>query len=66
MLFIYIAIVCFGAAGIITYTGSITIAINSKTLFDDLKRLGANKEYINNCIKAQLKKMGLTPIGIDK
>lgn len=61
MLFIYIAIVCFAAVGIITYTRSVTIAINNKNLFDDLKRLGANHRYIEQCIKAQLKKVFTIP-----
>lgn len=62
MLFIYISIVCFTAVGIISYTRSVTIAINNKTLFNDLKRLGANNKYIEKCIKVQLKKYSLFPL----
>ncbi|MBI6873300.1 FtsX-like permease family protein [Clostridium aciditolerans] len=61
MLFIYIAIICFTAVAIIAYTRSITIAINNKTLFNDLKNLGANNKYIEKCIKVQLKKIFTIP-----
>lgn len=61
MLFIYIAVVCFTAVAIISYTRSITIAINNQTLFDDLKKLGAKNKYIERCVKIQLKKIFLIP-----
>lgn len=61
MLFIYIAIVCFAAVAIILYTRSITIAINNKVFFNDLKKLGANNSYISKCIKTQLKKIFFIP-----
>lgn len=61
MLFIYIAIVCFITVGIIAYTRSLTIAINNKTLFNDLKKLGANNKYIEKCIKTQLQKIFTIP-----
>lgn len=61
MLFIYIALVCFIAVGVIAYTRSLTIAINNKNLFNDLKKLGANNKYIEKCIKVQLKKIFIIP-----
>lgn len=61
MLFIYITIICLTAVAIISYTRSITIAINNKTLFHDLKNLGANNKYIEKCIKVQLKKIFTIP-----
>lgn len=61
MLFIYITIICFTAAGIISYTRSLTIAINNKTLFHDLKRLGASNKHIEKCIKIQLQKIFTIP-----
>ncbi|WDV45698.1 ABC transporter permease [Clostridiaceae bacterium M8S5] len=62
MLFIYISIICFVAVGVISYTRCITIATNSKALFKNLKRLGANTSYINKCIKNQLKKIFILPM----
>lgn len=61
MLFIFISIICFIAVAIVSYTRSITIAINNKLIFDDLKRLGAKNNYIERCIKVQLKKIFTIP-----
>lgn len=61
MLFIFISIICFAAVTIIAYTRSLTIAINNKQLYDDLKRLGAKNSYIKRCIKQQLKKIFALP-----
>lgn len=61
MLFIYIGIICFAAVGIICYTRGITIAINYKQIFVDLRRLGANKKYISFCMKSQLRKIFFYP-----
>lgn len=61
MLFIYIGIICFAAVGIIAYTRGITIAINYRQVFTDLKRLGADRKYVDFCIKGQLKKIFFYP-----
>ncbi len=61
MLFIYIAIICFVAVAIIAYTRSITIGLDNKSLFMDLKKLGANNQYIENTIKKQLAKIFMYP-----
>lgn len=61
LLFIYVAIICLAAVGIISYTRSITIGINNKNLFDDLGKLGANKKYIKKCITSQLTKIFVIP-----
>ncbi|WP_131006157.1 FtsX-like permease family protein [Clostridioides difficile] len=62
MLFIYVAIICFTAVGIIAYTRGVTIAINHKQVFMDLNRLGANNDYIKFCIRNQLKKVFSYPL----
>ncbi|SHJ83413.1 FtsX-like permease family protein [Clostridium cavendishii DSM 21758] len=61
MLFIFISIICLIAVAIVSYIRSITIATNNKLLFDDLKRLGARNNYIERCIKIQLKKIFTIP-----
>jgi len=61
MLFIYIAIICFAAVAIIAYTRSITIAIDNKELFMNLKKLGANNKYIERSVKKQLAKIFIYP-----
>lgn len=61
MLFTYIAIICFTATAIITYTRAVTIGIDNKQLFLDIKKLGGNNKYIENNIKKQLKKVFIYP-----
>lgn len=61
MLFIYIAIVCMAAVGIIAYTRGLSIAMNYRQIFVDLRRLGANRNYILFCIKGQLRKVFFYP-----
>lgn len=64
LLFIYVAIICLAAVGIIGYTRSITIGINNKQLFDDLTKLGANKRYVRKTINSQLIKIFVFPMVI--
>lgn len=61
MLFIYISIICFTAVAVIAYTRSITIGLNNKQMFTDLRRLGANEKYITRVIKKQLSKIFIYP-----
>ncbi|MBO1306044.1 ABC transporter permease [Enterococcus sp. 669A] len=61
LLFVYVAIICLAAVGIIAYTRSITIAINNKQLFEDLTKLGANNKYIRRTVNSQLTKIFVYP-----
>lgn len=61
MLFTYISIICFAAVTIITYTRAVTIGIDNKQLFSDIKKLGASNKYIENNIKKQLAKVFIYP-----
>lgn len=61
MLFTYISIICFAAVAIITYTRAVTIGIDNKQLFSDIKKLGASDKYIENNIKKQLAKVFIYP-----
>lgn len=61
MLFFYIAIVCLAAVGVIAYTRGVSIALNYKQVFVDLKRLGASHKYIRFCIRSQLRKIFFIP-----
>lgn len=61
MLFIYIAIICLAATAIITYTRAVTIGLDNKQLFSDIKKLGANNKYIEKNIKKQLAKVFIYP-----
>ena len=61
MLFTYIAIICLAATAIIAYTRAITIGLDNKRLFVDIKKLGANNKYIEKNIKKQLAKVFIYP-----
>ncbi|MDE7286699.1 MAG: hypothetical protein K2N55_07655 [Lachnospiraceae bacterium] len=53
MMFLFIAIICSLAAMIISYTRCMTIALNNRYVFDDLKRLGASPDFLMKEIKGQ-------------
>lgn len=64
MLFIFIAIICFAAVIVIAYTRSMTIALSSAQVYEDLRRLGANNQYLRRCIRGQLSRVWAVPIAI--
>lgn len=64
ILFLYVAVICMAAVGIISYTRSITIGLNNKSLFWDLQRLGANHNYIIGCVTKQLNKIFILPTAV--
>lgn len=53
MMFLFIAIICSLAAIIISYTRCMTIALNNRYVFEDLKRLGASPAFLLKEIKGQ-------------
>lgn len=53
MMFLFIAIICSLAALIIGYTRCMTIALNNRYVFDDLKRLGASPSFLIREVKQQ-------------
>lgn len=62
MLFIFISIICFAAVFVIAYTRCITVAINNRQVYDDLKRLGAGRAYLYSSIKSQIGKIFKAPV----
>lgn len=61
MLFLFIAIICIMAALLICYTRSITIVLNNRYVFEDLKRLGASPAFLTKEVKTQTRKIFFTP-----
>ena len=53
MMFLFIAIICSLAAMVIGYTRCLTIALNNRSVFEDLKRLGASPAFLRREIKSQ-------------
>ena len=53
MMFLFISIICTLAALIISYTRCMTIALNNRYVFDDLRRLGASSAFLKREVKSQ-------------
>lgn len=51
LLFVYVAVICFAAAGIIGFTRSQSVGITNRQFFEDLKKLGADSEYRKQLMK---------------
>lgn len=54
MLFVFVAIICFAAVLVIGYTRSLTIALNSAQVYDDLRHLGASHRYLHHAVRGQI------------
>lgn len=61
LLSIYISVISLTAAGIMSYIRSITIALDNRQLFDNLKKLGADDAYEEKVIQVQLRKIFAYP-----
>lgn len=64
MMFLFIAIICMMAAMIIGYTRCITISINNRYVFEDLKRLGASPRFLLKEVKRQASKVFSVPAAV--
>ena len=62
LLSIYISVISLTAAGIMSYIRSITIAMDNRQLFEDLRRLGTDDAYEEKVIKVQLRKIFAYPV----
>ncbi|MHB8126224.1 MAG: FtsX-like permease family protein, partial [Desulfitobacteriaceae bacterium] len=61
MLFVFIAIICFAAVLVIAYTRCLTIALNNRQVYDDLRYLGANRSYLYASVRSQISKVFAVP-----
>lgn len=61
MLFIFIAIVCFAAVIVISYTRSLTIGLTNARVYDDLRHLGASNSYLLKTVKGQISMVYFAP-----
>lgn len=62
LLSIYISVISLTAAGIMSYIRSITVAMDNRQLFEDLRRLGADDVYEEKVIKVQLRNIFAYPV----
>lgn len=53
MMFLFISIICTLAALIISYTRCMTIALNNRYVFDNLRRLGASPAFLKREVQSQ-------------
>lgn len=61
MLFVFIALVCFAAVYVIGYTRCMTICLNDKRVYEDMKKLGASSAYLRRSVKDQISRVFLVP-----
>lgn len=57
LLFVFIAIVCFAAVLVIGYTRCLTIAMNNRQVYEDLRHLGAIPQYLYRSVRGQISKV---------
>ena len=53
MMFLFISIICTLAALIISYTRCMTITLNNRYVFDDLRQLGASPAFLKREVRSQ-------------
>ena len=64
MLFLFISLICFAAVFIIIYTRCMTIAMNSRLVYKDLKHLGAGHDFLINSVRGQVGKVFKAPAAV--
>ncbi len=61
MLFIFIALICFAAVIVISFTRCMTIALSNRKVYDDLTHLGAPRAYLYHSVKKQISRVFFVP-----
>ena len=61
MLFVFIAVLCLSAVIVIACTRCMTIALTSRPVYNDLRRLGAPGYYLYRSARSQVRRVFLTP-----
>ncbi|MCI9595725.1 MAG: FtsX-like permease family protein [Firmicutes bacterium] len=64
LLFLYVAVICLAAAGIISFARSQSVGLSSQQVFQDLERLGADRQYLNKLLAKQVRKVYVLPTAI--
>lgn len=58
----FVAILCFGAVGVILYTRSQTLMLSNAWVYEDLRKLGASNRYLKKTAQGQIKRVFFSPI----
>lgn len=61
MLFVFIAIICMAAVIVIAYTRCLTIAAANQQVFEDLRHLGAKRDYLYRAVRGQVSRVFFVP-----
>ncbi|MCH1981988.1 hypothetical protein MCG98_05355 [Ruminococcus sp. OA3] len=64
LLFGYVFLICFAAVGIIGFTRSQSTGITNAQIFEDIKRLGADRVYRIHLMKHQIQKVFVLPTAV--
>lgn len=64
MIFLFISIICILAALVINYTRCMTITLNNRYVFDDLRKLGASPRFLQTEVRNQASKVFVVPSAI--
>lgn len=62
LLFVFVAILCFGAVVVILYTRSQTLMLSNAWVYEDLRKLGASNRYLKKTAQGQIKRVFFSPI----
>lgn len=62
LLSIYISVIALASAGMMSYVRSVTIAMDNRQLFEDLRKLGADDAYEERVIRVQLRRIFVYPV----
>lgn len=61
MLFVFIAVICMAAVIVIAYTRCLTIAAANRQVFEDLRHLGAKRDYLYRAVRGQVSRVFFVP-----
>lgn len=61
MLFLFISTVCFAAAAVIGFVRSLTIALENRRVYGDLRRLGASADWMRRSARSQVRRVFTVP-----
>lgn len=64
MLFIYVAVICLASVAVISYTRSMTVAVKNKQVFEDVRKLGGDRDYIRRILSDQVRRVYMLPTGM--
>lgn len=64
LLFLYVAVICLAATGIIAFARSQSVGLSSQQVFEDLEKLGADRKYLKKLLAKQIRKVYVLPTAI--